>query len=52
MSIDGFIVSFLSQLIAAILDAIFGVTGLLSGSLESLTTGLDFTSIITDLLGG
>lgn len=51
MSIDQFIVSLFAQLIAAVLDAFFGVGGILSGSLGSLTSGLDLTGIINGLLG-
>lgn len=51
MSIDQFIVSLLSNLIAAVLDLFFGANGLLSGALSSLTGGFDITSIVSSLLG-
>lgn len=52
MTIDQFIFNFLAELLATLLDLLFGAQGLLSGGIEALLGGFDVSNIISSFLGG
>ncbi|MEE9293505.1 MAG: hypothetical protein V3W34_00870 [Phycisphaerae bacterium] len=52
MTLDQFIVNFFAELLASLLDLLFGAQGLLSSSIETLLGGFDVSNILSGFLGG